>query len=61
MSFDPRTHFQQSYNKRRIHVEQLRSTRNNMDVDDAARRRLDYKIDRESQQLDLLSEIWDVT
>jgi hypothetical protein len=61
MSLNLRTHFQQACNKRRIHIEQLRSTRNDENLNDTARRRLDNKITHERQQLDVLNDMWDVT
>ena len=60
MPFDPRTHFQQACNKRRIHIEELRSTRDDDNTADVVRQRLNKKIAREKELLAVLDEVWDV-
>ena len=60
MSFDPRSYFRQTCNKRRIHIEQLRSVRDDENTNATVRRRLNNKIIREREQLEALDEIWDV-
>ena len=60
MSIDIRSHFQQTYNKRRIHIESLRSTRDDKQTTDKTRRLLNKKITYERQQLAVLDEIWNV-
>ena len=60
MSFDAHNYFQRTCNKQRIHIEQLRSTRDDKNTNDVVRQRLQTKITRERQQLAIIDDIWDV-
>jgi hypothetical protein len=53
-------HFQQSYNKRLIHIEQLRTLRDQEETDAETRSRLNKKIKYEKRQLDVINEVWNV-
>jgi hypothetical protein len=52
-------YFRQALNRRRIHIEQLRLVREK-ELGKETQRKLEKKIAYEKQQLDVISEIWDV-
>lgn len=54
------THFREAYNKRVVHIEQLRLLRDKEGTDAATKRRLEAKIEHERRQLAVIDEIWDV-
>ena len=60
MPFNPRDHFRKACNKKRVHIEQLRTIRDRDNTDKTTRRQLENRISYERQQLAVLSEIWDV-
>jgi len=55
-----KVHFQTECNKRRIHIEQLLILKQQKELDKAAHQRLEAKIERERQQLAILSDVWNV-
>lgn len=60
MPFNPRDHFRKECNKKRIHIDQLRTIRDCDTTGETARHRLENRIAHERHQLAVLSEIWDV-
>ena len=54
-------YFKEMRNKRCIHIQQLRILRNDAKTDTATRRQLDKKIAYEQRQLDVISDIWNVS
>jgi len=55
-----KAHFQTECHKRQIHIEQLLILKQQKELDEAAHQRLEAKIERERQQLAILSDVWNV-